>query len=58
MVDEGVTGVVVDASTALALLCFPDGISDSDGVLMELEGMMILVLTVWDLEIAKCSSDR
>jgi predicted nucleic acid-binding protein len=46
------TGVVVDASTALAW-CFPDEASDyADGVLVALEGKTILVPAVWGLEIA------
>ena len=46
------TGVVVDASTALAW-CFPDEISDyADTVLASLEGKTILVPAVWSLEIA------
>jgi predicted nucleic acid-binding protein len=46
------TGVVVDASTALAW-CFPDETSDyADGVLVSLEGKTILVPAVWSLEIA------
>ena len=46
------TGIVVDASTALAW-CFPDEASDyADGVLVALEGKTILVPAVWGLEIA------
>jgi predicted nucleic acid-binding protein len=46
------TGVVIDASTALAW-CFPDESSDyADGVLVALEGKTILVPSVWSLEIA------
>ena len=46
------TGVVVDASTALAW-CFPDEISEyADGVLVSLEGKTILVPALWGLEIA------
>jgi predicted nucleic acid-binding protein len=46
------TGVVVDASVALAW-CFPDEASDyADGVLVALEGQTILVPAVWGLEIA------
>lgn len=46
------TGVVVDASTALAW-CFQDEISDyADSVLVSLEGKTILVPAVWSLEIA------
>ena len=46
------TGVVVDASTALAW-SFPDETSDyADGVLVSLERKTILVPAVWSLEIA------
>lgn len=46
------TGVVVDASTALAW-CFPDETSSyADSILVSLEGKTILVPTVWGLEIA------
>ncbi len=46
------TGVVIDASTALAW-CFPDESSDyADSVLVALEGKTILVPVVWSLEIA------
>jgi predicted nucleic acid-binding protein len=46
------TGVVVDASTALAW-CFPDETSDyADGVLVSLERKTMLVPAVWGLEIA------
>jgi len=46
------TGVVIDASTALAW-CFPDESSDyADSVLVALEGKTILVPAVWSLEIA------
>ena len=46
------TGIVVDASTALAW-CFPDEASDyADGVLVALEGKTILVPAVWGLEMA------
>ena len=46
------TGVVVDASVALAW-CFPDEASDyADAVLVALEGRTILVPTIWGLEIA------
>jgi predicted nucleic acid-binding protein len=46
------TGVVVDASTALAW-CFPDETSNyADGVLLSLEGKRILVPAIWSLEIA------
>jgi len=46
------TGVVIDASTALAW-CFPDETSDyADAVLVSLEGSTILVPAVWSLEIA------
>jgi predicted nucleic acid-binding protein len=46
------TGVVVDASTALAW-CFPDESSEyADAVLVALEGKTILVPSIWPLEIA------
>ena len=46
------TGVVVDASVALAW-CFPDEASDyADAVLVALEGRTILVPAIWGLEIA------
>jgi len=46
------TGVVIDASTALAW-CFPDERSDyADAVLVALDGKTILVPAVWSLEIA------
>jgi predicted nucleic acid-binding protein len=46
------TGVVVDASVALAW-CFPDEASDyADAVLVALEGQTILVPAIWGLEIA------
>ncbi len=46
------SGVVIDASTALAW-CFPDESSEyADGVLVALEGKTILVPAVWSLEIA------
>lgn len=46
------TGVVIDASTALAW-CFPDESSDhADGILVALEGKKILVPAVWSLEVA------
>jgi predicted nucleic acid-binding protein len=46
------TGVVLDASTALAW-CFPDEANDyADAVLVALEGKTILVPSVWSLEIA------
>lgn len=45
------TGVVVDASVALAW-CFPDEASEyADAVLVALEGRRILVPAVWPLEI-------
>jgi predicted nucleic acid-binding protein len=45
------TGVVVDASTALAW-CFPDESSEyADGVLVALDGKTVLVPAVWALEI-------
>ena len=46
------TGVVVDASTALAW-CFPDETSSfADSILVSLEGKTILVPAIWGLEIA------
>jgi predicted nucleic acid-binding protein len=46
------SGVVVDASVALAW-CFPDEASEyADAVLMALEGETILVPVVWALEVA------
>jgi predicted nucleic acid-binding protein len=46
-----VTGIVVDASVALAW-CFPDEASDyADGVLVALEGHTILVPALWSIEI-------
>jgi predicted nucleic acid-binding protein len=45
------TGIVVDASVALAW-CFPDEASEyADAVLAALEGQSILVPSVWPLEI-------
>jgi predicted nucleic acid-binding protein len=46
------TGIVVDASVALAW-CFPDEASDyADDVLVALEGQPVLVPAVWPLEVA------
>jgi predicted nucleic acid-binding protein len=46
------TGVVIDASVALAW-CFPDEDSNyADGILVALEGQAILIPPVWGLEIA------
>jgi predicted nucleic acid-binding protein len=46
------SGVVVDASVALAW-CFPDEASDyADGVLVALKGQAMVVPAVWGLEIA------
>ncbi len=46
------TGIVVDASVALAW-CFPDEGSDyADKVLLALDGISILVPAVWSLEVA------
>jgi predicted nucleic acid-binding protein len=46
------SGVVVDASVALAW-CFPDEASEyADGVLVALKGQAIVVPAVWGLEIA------
>jgi len=45
------TGIVVDASVALAW-CFPDEASEyADGVLVELEGRTVIVPSIWALEI-------
>jgi predicted nucleic acid-binding protein len=45
------TGIVVDASVALAW-CFPDDASEyADGVLVALEGRTLIVPAVWALEI-------
>jgi len=45
------SGVVVDASVALAW-CFPDEASEyADGVLIALKGQTIIVPAVWSLEI-------
>ena len=46
------TGIVVDASVALAW-CFPDEASAyADGVLVALEGRTVIVPAVWALEIS------
>jgi predicted nucleic acid-binding protein len=46
------TGIVVDASVALAW-CFPDEASEyADAVLVALEGRAVIVPAVWPLEIA------
>lgn len=46
------TGIVVDASVALAW-CFPDEASEyADAVLVALEGQAVLVPAVWPLEVA------
>jgi predicted nucleic acid-binding protein len=46
------TGVVVDASVALAW-CFPDeGSNEADRMLASLKGLVIWVPAVWSLEIA------
>jgi predicted nucleic acid-binding protein len=46
------TGIVIDASVALAW-CFPDEASEyPDAVLVALEGRTVLVPAVWSLEIA------
>ena len=46
------TGIVVDASVALAW-CFPDeGSEYADAVLLALEGQPVLVPAVWPLEVA------
>jgi hypothetical protein len=45
------TGIVIDASVALAR-CFPDEASEyADGVLVALEGRAILVSALWSVEI-------
>lgn len=45
------TGIVIDASVALAW-CFPDEASEyADGVLVALEGRTILVPALWSVEI-------
>jgi predicted nucleic acid-binding protein len=45
------TGIVIDASVALAW-CFPDEASDyADDILVALEGHPILVPTLWPIEI-------
>ena len=45
------TGIVVDASVALAW-CFPDEASEyADGVLVALEGRTVIVPAIWALEI-------
>ena len=45
------TGIVIDASVALAW-CFPDEASEyADGVLVALEGSAILVPALWSVEI-------
>ena len=46
------SGIVVDASTALAW-CFPDESSEyADAVLVALEGKTVLVPSIWPMEIA------
>jgi len=50
------TGIVVDASVALAW-CFPDEASEyADGVLVALEGQMVIVPAIWALEITNALS--
>ena len=45
------TGVVVDASVALAW-CFPDeGSNEADNVLLALDSLSILVPAIWSLEV-------
>jgi predicted nucleic acid-binding protein len=45
------TGIVIDASVALAW-CFPDEASDyADEILVALEGHSIVVPTLWPIEI-------
>jgi predicted nucleic acid-binding protein len=49
---EIVSGIVIDASVALAW-CFPDEASDyADGVLLALEGRTALVPPIWSVEIS------
>jgi predicted nucleic acid-binding protein len=48
---EIVTGIVIDASVALAW-CFPDEASNyADGVLVALENQTVLVPAIWPVEI-------
>jgi predicted nucleic acid-binding protein len=48
---ETTTGIVIDASVALAW-CFPDEASDyADGVLVALDGRTAMVPAIWSLEI-------
>jgi hypothetical protein len=47
------TGIVIDASVALAC-CFPDEASEyADGVLVALEGRAILVPALWSVLMAE-----
>jgi predicted nucleic acid-binding protein len=49
---ETTTGIVIDASVALAW-CFPDDASDyADSVLVGLEGRTALVPAIWSVEVA------
>ena len=48
---ETATGIVIDASVALAW-CFPDEASDyADGVLVALDGRTAMVPAIWSAEI-------
>ena len=48
---ESTTGIVIDASVALAW-CFPDEASEyADGVLVALDGRTAMVPAIWSLEI-------
>ncbi len=49
---ETTTGIVIDASVALAW-CFPDEASDyADGVLVALDGRTAMVPAIWPVEVA------
>ena len=49
---ETTTGIVIDASVALAW-CFPDEASEyADGVLVALEGRTAMVPAIWPVEVA------
>ena len=49
---ETVSGIVIDASVALAW-CFPDEVSDyADGVLVALEDRAAIVPAIWPVEIS------
>ncbi len=50
--NETTTGIVIDASVALAW-CFPDEASDyADGVLVALDGRTAMVPAIWPVEVA------